>query len=134
MLGTAEAVKKYSFAVGDGGRVIGEVGSPLASHEAGKELDRQARKFAAAFDVSYEYAFKAVLDQTENAELKAAYAGIEPTDTEEHLFTAQPGEAGVELDRKVQAYMAKHHTDYANAMHQILADPANASLKEEYAS
>jgi len=126
MLGTAEALKTYAFVVGDDGEIMSNV---EASEDAGNELDRQAKKYAAAFKVSYQDALHEVLSQPENAELKSAYAGIQ-----DQPATHQTGEAGMEVDRLAQAYVAKHGCDYTHAMRQVLADPANAKLKEVYGS
>ena len=133
MIGTAEALKTYAFAVGEGGQVIGEMGSAAASEDAGHELDRLAKDYAATFKVGYDVAFHQVLANPENRELKLAYAGV-TEDTEVRMFGATPIGAGMEVDRLTREYIAQHGVDYSTAMNRVLADPANAQLKAEYGS
>lgn len=126
----AEELKVYSFPVGDNGQLLDNV---EASQDAGIELDKQAKEYAATFKVDYTSAFHQVLAQPENAELKEAYIGIHDEPSTQ-LYAATPGEAGEEVDRLTREYIAQHGSDYSTAMKRVLADPDNAELKEAYGS
>jgi hypothetical protein len=41
-------------------------------------------------------------------------------------------DAGAEVDRLIKAKMKTEELSYTDAMRAVLADPENASLKEEY--
>jgi hypothetical protein len=130
MIGTAEAVKTYAFAIGEGGEILNDQEATL---DAGQELDKQAKEYAATFGKSYSEAFYEVLSFAENAELKEAYVGV-ARQTQTRLYNATPGEAGVEVDRLIREYINTHGCDYSSAYKRVLADPANADLVAEYGS
>jgi len=130
MIGTAEAVKTYAFAIGDGGEIMSDV---EASEDAGRDLDKQAKEYAQTFNVGYRDAFHQILSQPENVDLKTAYVGIHDEPSTQ-LYVVTPGEAGEEVDRLTREYIAQHGSDYSTAMKRVLADPANAELKKAYGS
>ncbi len=64
------------------------------------------------------------------------YGGIPPHGGahERDYASLSNAEIDAEVDRKIRAHMAAHQTDYRTAYSAVLADPANAALKAEYAA
>lgn len=54
---TAESVHRYVLRLDDAGNIVGE-GGPESEEEAGRELDRAAKKYAIAHNVSYTTALR----------------------------------------------------------------------------
>ena len=73
---TCEAIKTYSLALNDRAEIIGEVGDPKISGNAGAELDLLAQAYALEHDCSYPDAFARVKSDPSNASLVKAYSGI----------------------------------------------------------
>ena len=52
MIRTAEKVKTYAFAVGDGGRLLGEIGAQGTSNHAGQQVQMLTEAHMAKTDES----------------------------------------------------------------------------------
>jgi hypothetical protein len=124
---TCESVRKYTMALDDDGEIIGEAGSPEASHEAGIALDRQARSYSDTTGANYSEAFRVILAKPENSELAELYSGQPVVQ-----LHAQSNDPGTEVDRLAKLHEAEHKVNYSEALHAVLGDPVNAQLKEEY--
>jgi hypothetical protein len=133
MIGTAESLKTYALAIGEGGRILGEVVPHYSAHDAGIELDQKAQSYSVRFGVDYVTAFHSVLGAPENVELKMSYGGTEQApEFDQHVSGSE--KAGMEVDRLTRRYAVDLGIDYCEAMKRVLADPANSELKEEYGS
>ena len=75
-MATATAVKKYSLGVDSKGHLTGQVNPRLSCEEAGRQLDRQAKRYAVQHRCSYSEALREVLGDPDNEVLVKAYQAV----------------------------------------------------------
>ena len=124
---TAERVCRHSFVLDDNGNIVGE-GGPHSEEEAGRELDRAARKYAALHRVSYREALEQIMADPDNETLLKAYnaAGSGRDDDTPH-----GDDPSVKIDKLARAYMEKAgEKSYVAAVHAVLHE--DARLRREY--
>ena len=69
----AEALKIYTLQLDDNGEIIGETDNPPSREQAGQELVRWAKIYAADHNLDFATALHRVMDNPENEDLVRTY-------------------------------------------------------------
>ena len=123
----------------DNGQILGQLGDVAVAKKAELELHEQIEALVAEKGGAYIDAVHMVMNDPKNAGLKQVYAGF--TADRGAMERAQPDadmtplEAGVEVDKRVKAYVHDHpETTYRGAMGFVLgADPELKATYEQAA-
>lgn len=123
-MATAEALKMYSLPLDSKGHITGQINPRLNSEEAGRQLDRQAKRYAVQHRCSYAEALREVMGDPDNETLVAAYSAVTPS-IDDGLT-----DAAVEADKRTRKHMEQFGVNYQKAVRHVLdSDP---DLKNAY--
>ena len=123
---------RHHVVLDDSGQVLGRIGDPDLSDEAGVELDKLVKAYRAEHDVTYKRASDIVMSRPENSGLVHLYSGI-PRDTgpERPTTIMSSPDAGHEIARLAREHMARHCVSYSEASAVVMEE--NSELKTAYA-
>lgn len=130
---------RHQMVLDDNGQALGQLGDAGVAKKGEFVLHAKMETMVAEKGVTFNDAFRAVMDDPKNAALKQCYAGF--TQDRYAMERAQPDpgmtslEAGAEIDRRVKAYVHDHpETTYRGAMGFVMgADPELKATYEHWA-